>query len=42
MYKVRKREGKIVPFEIEKIGVAITKAFEAENVKYDKDVIDYC
>ncbi len=41
MYKVRKREGKIVPFEIEKIGVAITKAFEAENVKYDKDVIDF-
>ena len=41
MYKVRKREGKIVPLEIEKIGVAITKAFEAENVKYDKDVIDF-
>ncbi len=41
MYKVRKREGKIVPFEIEKISTAITKAFEAENQNYDKDVIDF-
>ena len=31
MYKVRKREGKIVPFDIKKISSAITKAFEAEN-----------
>ena len=41
MYKVRKREGKIVPFEIEKIANAITKAFEAEETKYDKDIIDF-
>lgn len=41
MYKVRKREGKIVPFEIKKIGDAIKKAFDAENKKYDEDVIDF-
>ncbi len=41
MYKVRKREGKIVNFEIKKITDAITKAFEAENKKYDENVIDF-
>ena len=41
MYKVRKREGKIVPFDIEKIKTAITKAFEAEKVNYDENVIDF-
>ena len=41
MYKVRKRDGKIVPFEIEKIKAAITKAFDAEEVKYDENVIDF-
>lgn len=41
MYKVRKREGKIVPFDIEKIKTAITKAFDATNTKYDGDVIDF-
>ncbi len=41
MYKVRKREGKIVPFDIEKIKNAMKKAFEAKNVKYDDDVLDF-
>ena len=41
MYKVRKREGKIVPFEIKKIADAITKAFEAENKSYDENIIDF-
>ena len=41
MYKVRKRDGKIVPFEIEKIKDAIIKAFEAEEVSYDDNVIDF-
>ena len=41
MYKVRKRDGKIVPFEIEKIKGAITKAFDAEETKYDENVIDF-
>ena len=41
MYKVRKRDGKVVPFEIEKIKNAIKKAFEAEKVNYDENVIDF-
>ena len=41
MYKVRKREGKIVAFDIKKISTAITKAFEAEGKKYDEGVIDF-
>lgn len=41
MYKVRKRDGKIVSFDIEKIKIAIIKAFEAEEIKYDDNVIDF-
>ena len=40
MYKVKKREGKTVVFDIEKIKNAITRAFEAENKKYNEDVIN--
>lgn len=41
MYKVRKRDGKIVPFELQKITGAIKKAFEAEETNYDDNVIDF-
>ena len=41
MYKVRKRDGKIVKFEISRISDAIIKAFDAENTKYDENVIDF-
>ena len=41
MYKVRKRDGKIVSFNIEKISDAIIKAFESLDKDYDKDVIDF-
>lgn len=41
MYKVRKRNGKIVSFNIEKISEAIIKAFESLDKDYDKDVIDF-
>ncbi len=41
MYKVRKRDGKIVSFDISRISAVIIKAFEAENVKYDNNVIDF-
>lgn len=41
MYKVRKRDGKIVSFNIAKITDAMIKAFEAEEVKSDGDVIDF-
>ena len=41
MYKVRKREGKIVSFDIKKIGDAIKKAFDSVDRKYDDNVIDF-
>ncbi len=41
MYKVRKRDGKVVAFDLSKIGDAIKKAFEAEEVTYDDNVIDF-
>jgi len=41
MYKVRKRTGKIVTFDIKKISEAITKGFEAENKNIDENVIDF-
>lgn len=41
MYKVRKRNGKIVSFDLDKIKEAIKKAFDAENVNYNDDIIDF-
>ncbi len=41
MYQVVKRDGKTVNFEIEKISVAITKAFEAIEKNYVPGVIDF-
>jgi len=41
MYKVRKRNGKLVNFEINKISEAMKKAFEASEKTYDNDVIDF-
>ena len=41
MYKVRKRDGKIVPFDIEKIKVAMMKAFDSVDVNCDENIIDF-
>ena len=41
MYKVRKRDGKIIAFDINRISTVIKKAFDAENTKYDENVIDF-
>ncbi|MDD4706289.1 MAG: ribonucleoside triphosphate reductase [Bacilli bacterium] len=41
MYKVRKRDGKIIVFDINRISAVIKKAFDAENTKYDENVIDF-
>lgn len=41
MYKVRKRDGKIVSFDVKKIGEAIKKSFEAEGTNFTDDVIDF-
>ncbi|NMP37494.1 MAG: ribonucleoside triphosphate reductase [Clostridiales bacterium] len=40
MYKVIKRDGGVVDFDISKISSAITKAFEAQNRQYNPDIID--
>ena len=41
MYKVRKRNGKIVSFDLGKIRKAIRKAFEACDCNYDDDILDF-
>lgn len=41
MYQVMKRDGQVVDFNIAKIAIAITKAFEAENKEYNQDIIDF-
>ncbi|MCC8050343.1 MAG: ribonucleoside triphosphate reductase [Clostridiales bacterium] len=40
MYQVKKRDGTIAEFHINKISVAITKAFDAEGKQYHPSVID--
>ena len=41
MYRVEKRDGKIVDFDLSKITDAITKAFDACEMQYHPDVIDF-
>ncbi len=41
MYKVRKRDGKIVSFDLSKINEVIKRAFEAENTNYNDDIVDF-
>ena len=40
MYQVIKRDGQIAEFDLSKIRVAITKAFEATGKQYNDDIID--
>ena len=40
MYQVVKRDGKVTEFQLSKISVAITKAFEATQTAYNQDIID--
>jgi anaerobic ribonucleoside-triphosphate reductase len=40
MYQVVKRDGKVADFNLSKISVAITKAFEATHKEYNPDIID--
>ena len=40
MYQVVKRDGKVTDFQLSKISVAITKAFEATHTDYNADIID--
>ena len=41
MYKIIKRDGKIVDFDIVKIASAMKKAFEATNTEYTDNIIDF-
>ncbi|MBE6963195.1 MAG: ribonucleoside triphosphate reductase [Ruminococcaceae bacterium] len=41
MYQVVKRDGQVADFNLSKISVAITKAFEATNTQYNPDTIDF-
>ena len=41
MYQVVKRNGKVVPFDIEKISGAIEKAFAAMDKDYTPNIIDF-
>ena len=41
MYQVVKRDGQIADFNISKISVAITKAFDATKTQYNQDTIDF-
>ena len=40
MYQVKKRDGKIADFNLQKISAAITKAFEAQELDTHPDIID--
>ncbi len=40
MYRVTKRDGTIAEFELSKISIAITKAFEAMNKEFHPSIID--
>lgn len=40
MYQVIKRDGKITDFDLNKVSIAITKAFEAQNKQYVPAIID--
>ncbi len=40
MYQVVKRDGKIAGFDLSKISIAITKAFEATQKDFNPDIID--
>ncbi len=41
MYRVVKRDGRVVDFDISRIAAAIKKAFDATNTEYNDSVIDF-
>ena len=41
MYRVKKRDGELVDFNINKISDAIKKAFEATGTEYNDSIIDF-
>ncbi|MDD3222046.1 MAG: ribonucleoside triphosphate reductase [Clostridia bacterium] len=41
MYQVIKRDGKVADFDLSKINIAVTRAFEAKEVNYNPNIIDF-
>ncbi len=41
MYNVKKRNGKVIPFDLTKISSAIKLAFDALEKQYNQDIIDF-
>ena len=41
MYQVKKRDGKVVDFDLQKISNAIKLAFEAQEKQYHPSIIDF-
>ena len=39
MFKVVKRDGEVADFDLQKIGCAIEKAFDATQMSYNDDII---
>ena len=40
MYKVRKRDGRLTRFDLERISTAVTKAFDATKTPHNTDIIN--
>ena len=40
MYKVRKRDGRLTEFDLSRISVAVTKAFDATKTPQNPDIIN--
>ena len=40
MYQVKKRDGKLVDFDLSKITTALSKAFNAKQVNYTADILN--
>ena len=40
MFQVKKRDGKIVEFDMSKITTALSKAFNAKQINYSADILN--
>ena len=40
MFQVKKRDGKLVEFDMSKITTALSKAFNAKQVNYTSDILN--
>ena len=40
MFQVKKRDGKLVDYDMSKISMALTKAFNSKGINYNADIIN--